>query len=135
MVRKRLIILIGIIIVCTGGVFAKRSLIEKSDDETHAQWEYGVYRVGVSSYRYEWQGADKRAYGKSKIDFLNKMGRVSIINELQTMTDARPMTLEYAFDTLFLNYLGTQGWELVDTLDRGSGAIANRTFWLKRHKR
>ena len=131
MVRKRLIILIVIIIVCTGGVLAKKSLVEETSSSTQTQWEYGVYRVGVGQHRHEWQNADKFTYGYSQKDFLGKMGLRKIINRLETIT-SQPN--EYLMDAEFLNYLGTQGWELVDVRNRGSGAIINRTFWLKRHK-
>lgn len=132
MVRKRLIILIGIIIVCTGGVLAKKSLVEENIISTRTQWEYGVYRIGVGQHRHEWQDADGYIYGYSQENFLGKMGLLKIINRLETIT-FQPN--EYLMDAEFLNYLGTQGWELVDVMDRGSGAIINRTFWLKRHKR
>ncbi len=132
MVRKRLIILIGIIIVCTGGVLAKKSLVEENIISTRTQWEYGVYRIGVGQHRHEWQDADGYIYGNSKENFVGKMGLLKIINRLKTIT-FQPN--EYLMDAEFLNYLGTQVWELVDVMDRGSGAIINRTFWLKRHKR
>lgn len=133
MVRKRLIILIGIIIVCTGGVLAKKSLVEENSISTRTQWEYGVYRVGSGQHRHEWQNADKFIYGYTQEDFLGKMGLTKIINKLGTITNQR-LTNEYLLDAEFLNHLGTQGWELVDVMDRGSGAIINRTFWFKRHK-
>ncbi len=133
MVRKRLIILIGIIIVCTGGVLAKKSVVEENNSSTRTQWEYGVYRICVGQHRLEWQDADGYIYGYSQEDFLGKMGLLKIINILKRIT-VQPRTNEYLMDAEFLNYLGTQGWELVDTMDRGSGAIVNRIFWLKRHK-
>ena len=132
MVRKRLIILIGIIIVCTGGVLAKKSLVEENIISTRTQWEYGVYRIGVGQHRHEWQDADGYIYGYSQENFLGKMGLLKIISRLETIT-FQPN--EYLMDAEFLNYLGTQGWELVDVMNRGSGAIINGTFWLKRHKR
>ena len=113
MVRKRLIILIGIIIVCTGGVLAKKSLVEENIISTRTQWEYGVYRIGVGQHRHEWQDADGYIYGYSQEDFLGKMGLLKIINRLKRITE-QPRTNEYLMDAEFLNYLGTQGWELVD---------------------
>jgi hypothetical protein len=41
--------------------------------ETADYWEYGVYRVGVGRYRYEWQHADRRIYANRRTAFLEKM--------------------------------------------------------------
>ena len=133
MVRKRLFILIGIIIVCTGGVLAKKSVVEENIISTRTQWEYGVYRVRVGQHRYEWQDAVGYIYGYSQENFFGKMGLLKIIDRLKTMSN-QPRTNEYLLDAEFFNHLGTQGWELVDTMDRSSGAIINRTYWFKRHK-
>ncbi|NQT02907.1 MAG: hypothetical protein HQ580_12840 [Planctomycetes bacterium] len=133
MVKKRLIILIGVIIVCTGGVLAKRNLVEETDSSTHTQWEYGVYRIGVGRHQYEWQDADKRTYAKNQTSFLERMGLISIIKNLSIMSET-PRLAEYVLDAEFINHLGTQGWELVDIVDKSSRAMVNRTFWFKRQK-
>lgn len=88
-----------------------------------AKWEYGVWRVG-GLYRYEWQDADRRIYAETRKIFLEKMNLFTIAVKLEGLTDAKPNTLDYVLDAEFLNYLATQGWELVD--------VESLVFWFRR---
>jgi len=97
------------------------------------KWEYGVYRVG-GFYSYEWQGPRRRTYAQTQRVFLEKMGLASILINLQSLTDAPQDSLEYVGEVEFLNYLGSQGWEMIFLTDRGPGAVPNKTFWFKRRR-
>lgn len=112
-----------------GRVFAERSFVAETTGSTHAHWEYGVYCVGASRHRYEWINADEYIYGQSQKSFLQEIGLRA------RMTLASVRLSEYAFDTEFLNYLGKQGWELIEVIDRGSRLTVDKIYWLKRHKR
>ena len=104
MVRKRIIILTGIIVVCAVTILAEKSLSESANNLAQPEWKYGVYRVGISTYRYEWQDADGRIRARNQTEFLEKMGLVSILNELEVMADGRLRTFEYVLDVEFLNH-------------------------------
>ena len=118
--KVKILILLSLTVLVTGGVVR----LSGSTGPAYVQWEYGVYRVGYSKQKYEWQTEDYYAYGKTQQELLNK-----IKVKIRKRTKA-----EHGFDALFLNGLGTQGWELIDTTDRGTGPVVNRIFWLKRER-
>jgi hypothetical protein len=132
--KKYLIVLTAIVIACTGSIFFAGDVANSANGLIRTQWEYGVYRVGVGQYQYEWQSTDKYIYENSQITFLESMRLIEILKKRSKLADAQAPSLEYWLDAEFLNYLGTRGWELVSVIDRGSGAIVNRTFWFKRPK-
>ena len=118
--KKRLIILIGIIIVCTGGVLAEKSLVDETNGSTHTQWEYGVYRARANYW--SWQNLDRRVWSNELTTFLQRMGLKKL-----SFTKAESDTMELDL----LNFLGEQGWELFLVRE---GAPGQMDFWFKRPK-
>lgn len=128
---RHIIILIAGVLIFAGALWAQRYSPKPLDRPSSGKWEYGVYRRGTF-YRYEWQDADERIYARTRKVFLERMRLFSMAAKLEGLTDAPQSSLDYVLDAEFLNHLGTQGWELIHVVDRGPGAIPNRTFWLKR---
>lgn len=129
--KQKACILVSIAVIVVMGLWPPWVLEAETTGSTHDHWEYGVYCVRLSTYRHEWITSDKYVWAQRRKEFLEKIGAGTI----SVMTSTHVEGSGYAFDTAFLSYLGTQGWELVDVNDRGTGAIVNRIFWLKRHKR
>lgn len=136
--KQKTCLLVSIVTIVVMGLYPPWVLEAETTGSTHDHWEHGVYCVGADRYRYEWMNADKYVHGSNRREFLEKIGLEAIANmKLRIMTSDHFKTSGYAgyvFDTAFLNYLGKQGWELVDVNDRGTGAIVNRIYWLKRPK-
>lgn len=81
-------------------------------------WEYGIYTQATGNY--DWQDATRRVQATNPTDFFARMGFPTGI-EVDARTGRIP--------ALMLNYLGQQGWELVDvrTID-----ARRDTYWFKR---
>lgn len=92
--------------------------------------EYGVFRIN-NFYDYEWQDSERRVYGETQNVFLQKMSLQSIAFRMGNLRDAPQSSLKYVLEGEMLNYLGSEGWELVEFVDKG---MANRTFWFKRER-
>ncbi len=134
MKRNFVIVLMCVVLACGGVLPAQRRPPSSTPKPSVARWEHGVFRIG-GNYQYEWQGPGKRVYGKTLTIFFEKMEQYSILARLQSLRDDTQSSLEYVGEAEFLNYLGAEGWELVDLSDRGPAGIANKTFWFKRPKR
>lgn len=122
MKKTYLVVMVAAIFLAVG-FWARKNTPKAVAAQASAKWEYGVWRVG-GLYRYEWQDADKRIYAHTRKVFLEKMNLFPIAVKLEGLTDASQASLDYVLDAEFLNYLATQGWELID--------VESLVFWFRR---
>lgn len=87
------------------------------DIRARPAWEYGVYIE--SPDQYEWQDASQQVLGTNTGSFLHRMGLPADVQ-----VDARTGRVQ----TVLLNHLGRQGWELVNVVV----AAERNIYWLKR---
>ena len=122
--KKNYLVILAAAIIAAIGLWARMNTAKTVAAPSSVEWEYGVFRVG-GLHRYEWQDADKRIYANTCKVFLERMRLIPIVVKIQRFTDDAPRTsLDYTLDAEFLNYLATQGWELVD--------VEDLVFWFKR---
>lgn len=129
MKKSILVIVVGaILLACV--VLLRPSAERAVASEGARGIEYGVFRIN-NFYAYEWQDSSRRVYGETQNIFLDKMKLQSIAFRMGNLRDAPLSSLEYVMEAEMLNYFGSEGWELVEFIDKG---MENRTFWFKRER-
>jgi hypothetical protein len=101
------------------GVFATAVLLTGAEPAAvgPAQWEYGMYIESPGNF--EWHTAATHIRGTNANFFFERMGFPTDIEVSARTGRVQP---------LLLNYLGQQGWELVEAaIDSGRS-----TYWFKR---
>ena len=84
------------------------------------RWEYGIYTESPGNF--EWRQGNQRAQATNPTVFFEQMGFPTPI-EVRTNTGQQ--------QALLLNYLGQQGWELVEVaVTTGQDQI----YWFRRPK-
>jgi hypothetical protein len=120
-------VLIG---VCATGMLLALGLLigANPSPRTAAQWEYGVFLHGHDGF--QWNHEGQLVVGKTAAAFIEKMGLPRDVP-----TSARKDALQRTV----LDYLGRQGWELVQVVhddDMPSTTFEEGTYrhayWLKR---
>lgn len=114
MVRRSLIILGMLVVVC--GVVLPDPTVPSVGER--AKWEYGVYTEFRGNY--DWQDAQRRVRATNRTFFFERMGFPADI-EVRTNTGRA--------QALLLNYIGQEGWELVDVVVAPG---AREIYWFKR---
>jgi len=107
-------------ILCAAGIMLSVVFLIGANPGVPTQWEYGLYTESIGYY--DWQEAARRVQTTDPVHFFEKMGFPRGI-EVDARTGRVP--------TLVLNYLGRQGWELVEMR-----MVENRrdAYWFKRPK-
>jgi hypothetical protein len=106
-------------VVCGVGMVLLATLLMGANPGPRATtpWEYGIYIESPGNY--EWQNASQKVRATNPTFFFERMGFPTGIE-----VDARTGRVQ----TMVLNYLGQQGWELVDIVSDGPRDV----YWLKR---
>ena len=95
------------------------------------KWEYGVYQVNEGEYAYEWINNTKHVYAPNQQAFFEKLGAANMLVNMEgKYINTSPPFPTYLVDIAFLNYLGEQGWELVEA--SGFEKNSNHVFTFKR---
>jgi hypothetical protein len=119
--------IIAVTLLCVIAATPQKPPIPSVTHSRLQQWEYGIYQVNEGKYVYEWLDNTQHIYAPNRQAFFEKLGIANALvkaNQKYIQT-SRPFP-DYIVDAVVLNYLGDQGWELVESSDR--------VFRLKRHK-
>lgn len=118
--------------LCTGGMLLLLGLLMGANPSprTATQWEYGVFLQGVDGFQWDHEG--QLVEGNTAEAFIRNMGLPK-----DTPAIARKDALQRAV----FDYLGGQGWELVQivhnddmpTTHQGPGTY-HCAYWFKRPK-
>jgi len=115
--KSKAAVILGITAVALGATFLMGADPAR---RVPGQWEYGRY-VASAGY-YDWQEAQRRVQATNPTHFFERMGWPTG-TEVNSPTGRVP--------ALVLNYLGHQGWELVEL---AQDEVKRDVYWFKRPK-